>query len=93
LHPEHYRVDVQRPRIPAPALRHRRLGLAEKDELRRAVFDVHDSDFQQIQGGQQIGILDGTALGNRNSWLIGAIAGFSFILNRLNLLASLNLLE
>jgi hypothetical protein len=53
----------------------------------------YDSDFQQIQGGQQIGILDGTPLGRRNSWLTGAVAGFYFILNELNLLASPNLLE
>ena len=26
--------------------------------LKRAVVGVHDSEFQQIQGGQQIGILD-----------------------------------
>ena len=30
LHPQHHGVDVQRPRIPAPAFRHRRLGFAEK---------------------------------------------------------------
>jgi hypothetical protein len=30
LHPEHHQVDVQRPRIPAPALRCRRLGFAKK---------------------------------------------------------------
>jgi hypothetical protein len=50
-------------------------------------------DFQQIQGGQQIGILDLTALERSYSWLTGAVAGFYFILNKLNLLASLNLLE
>jgi hypothetical protein len=61
--------------------------------LKRAVGGVHDSDFQQIQGGQQIGILDLTTLGRRNSWLTGAVARFYFILNKLNLLASLNLLE
>jgi hypothetical protein len=54
---------------------------------------VLDSDFQQIQGGQQIEILDGTTLGKRNSWLTGAIAGLYFILKRSHLLASLNLLE
>ncbi len=32
-------------------------------------------------------------LRRRNSWLTGAIAGLYFILNKLNLLASLNLLE
>ena len=60
---------------------------------RTKLVGVHGLDFQQIQGGQQIGILDGTTLGRRNSWLTGAVAGFSFILNKLNLLASLNLLE
>jgi hypothetical protein len=49
--------------------------------------------FQQIQGGQQIGTLDLGTSGKRNSWLTGAIAGFDFLLNTLNLLASLSLLE
>ena len=40
-----------------------------------------------------MGISDWTILGRRNSWWTGAVAGFSFILNKLNLLASLNLLE
>ncbi len=65
--------------------------------LRQAHRERHDPKhglgFQQIQGGQQIGILDLTALERRYSWLTGAVAGFYFILYKLNLLASLNLLE
>jgi hypothetical protein len=61
--------------------------------LKQEVVGVHDSDFQQIQGGQQIGILDLATSGRRNSWLTGAIAGFYFNVNKFNLLASLNLLE
>jgi hypothetical protein len=53
----------------------------------------HGLGFQQIQGGQQIGILDLPISGKRHSWLTGAIAGLYFILNKFNLLASLNLLE
>jgi hypothetical protein len=52
----------------------------------------HDSDFQQIQGSQQIGILD-CPLGRSNTWLTSAIDGFYFVLNELDLLASLNRLE
>jgi hypothetical protein len=41
----------------------------------------HGLGFQQIQGGQQIGILDLTTSGKRHSWLTGAIAGLYFIRN------------
>ncbi len=58
-----------------------------------ATVGMHDFDFQQIQGGQQIGILSLRTFGERNSWLTGAVAGLDFILNKFNLLASLNLLE
>jgi hypothetical protein len=68
-------------------------SLSAADGLKRAVVGVRGSDFQQIQGGQQIKILDGTIFGRENSWLPGVVAGFYFILNQLNLLASLNLLE
>jgi hypothetical protein len=57
------------------------------------LFGGYDPDFQQIQGSQQIGILEQTTFGRRNSWSTGAIDGFYFILDELNLLASLNLLE
>ena len=50
-------------------------------------------DFQQIQGGQQIRVLGLPTFGERHSWFTGAIVGLYFILNRFNLLASLNLLE
>jgi hypothetical protein len=40
-----------------------------------------------------MGMLDGTTLGRRNLWLTGAAAGLSLIPNKLNQLASLNLLE
>jgi hypothetical protein len=60
---------------------------------RESVTNGTDSDFQQIQRGQQIGMLDGTAFGRTNLWLTGAVAGFCFIVNKHNLLASLNLLE
>jgi hypothetical protein len=61
--------------------RHERISRCSADGLKRAVVGVPDSDFQQIQGGQQIGILDETTLGRRNLWLTGAVAVFSFILN------------
>ena len=54
---------------------------------------VHDLGFQQIQGGQQIRIPDLDPLEKRNSWLTGVVVGLYFILNKFNLLASLNLLE
>jgi hypothetical protein len=34
-------------------------------------------DFQQIQGGQQMGLLDLHTFGKRNSWLTGLVAGLS----------------
>jgi hypothetical protein len=46
-----------------------------------------------VIAGQQMGISASTALGERKSWLAGAIAGLDFILKKFNLLASLNLLE
>jgi hypothetical protein len=51
------------------------------------------SGFQQIQGGQQIGVWGGSILERTNSWLTGAVAGFYFFLDKLNLLVSLNLLD
>ncbi len=56
---------------------------------------VHDLDFQQIQGGQQIGTSDSDALEERNLCLPGSLADWNcgFNLNEFNLLASLNLLE
>jgi REP element-mobilizing transposase RayT len=67
--------------------RREKVSRCSANGLKRAVVGVHDSDFQQIQGGQQMGIPDGTTLGRRNSWLTGVVAGFSFMLNRLNRLA------
>ena len=67
--------------------------IVTRGDASRLLLDAKPSPGQQIQGGQQIAIWDLTALGRKNSWLTGAVAGFSFILNRLNLLASLNLLE
>ncbi len=42
-----------------------------------AAVDVHELDFQQIQGGQQIGILNLCTSGKRNSWLSDLIAGLT----------------
>jgi hypothetical protein len=63
------------------------------DFQQKVFLGGHYLGFQQIQGGQQIGILDLYTFGKRNSWSTGAIAGLSFILHEFNLLASLNLLE
>jgi hypothetical protein len=41
--------------IPAKA-RREKVSRCSADGLKRAVGGVHDSDFQQIQGGQQIKI-------------------------------------
>jgi hypothetical protein len=38
---------------------------------------LHGLGFQQIQGGQQIRILDLYAFGKRNVWLSGVVAEFS----------------
>jgi hypothetical protein len=40
-----------------------------------------------------MGILDGTILERRHSQLTGAVAGYYFLLEKLNLLASPNLLD
>jgi REP element-mobilizing transposase RayT len=37
------------------------------DGLKRPAVGVHDSDFQQIQGGQQIGISDGITPGKKGA--------------------------
>ncbi len=50
---------------------------------------VHDLDFQQIHGGQQIRVLGFHTFGERHSWFTGATVGLYFILNKFNLLASL----
>jgi len=52
-------------------------------------------DFQQIQGGQQMGTSDSDALEERNGCLPGSPADWNcgFKPNEFNLLASLNLLE
>jgi len=57
------------------------------------VLGLHASDFQQIQGSQQITILVELFLEEGTRGCLSRLTGSIFVLIRVNLLVSLNLLE
>ncbi len=60
---------------------------------KQAVVGVHVRVSSRLREASRWGGWDGRILERSNSWLTGGAAGFYFIVNKLNLLASPNLLE